>query len=63
MIWLIVFVVMLLFVGAMAIGVMNGRKPLAGSCGGIAALGLEKKCGFCGGEHDKCKRNTDKTAP
>ena len=38
MIWLIVFVVMLLVVAGMAIGVMNGRKPISGSCGGTRVM-------------------------
>jgi len=62
MIWLTVLLFMLVFVAIMAIGVMNGRKPLAGSCGGIPALGLDKKCAFCGTERSKCKNKngTDK---
>ena len=32
--FLVVFPVMLLLVAAMAIGVMFGRKPIAGTCGG-----------------------------
>jgi uncharacterized protein len=56
MIWLIVFGVMLLVVAGMALGVMNGRRPLAGSCGGIALLGIEKECAFCGGDKANCKR-------
>lgn len=54
MIWLVTFVVMLLAVGGLAIGVMLGRKPLAGSCGGIASLGIEKQCSLCGGNPQKC---------
>ena len=49
MIWLVVFGVMLLVVAGMAIGVMAGRRPLMGSCGGIALIGVEKECAFCGG--------------
>ena len=30
-------IVMLLIVGAMSIGVLMGRKPIAGSCGGMGA--------------------------
>jgi len=59
MIWLIVFVVMLLVVAGMAIGVMNGRKPISGSCGGIAVLGVEKECAFCGGKRENCKRRQE----
>lgn len=54
MTWLLVFVLMLLVVAGMAVGVMFGRKPIAGSCGGIAALGIEKECSICGGSREKC---------
>ncbi len=61
MIWLIVFLTMLLVVAAMAVGVIFGRKPIAGSCGGIAALGIEKECSICGGNRQKCEEvNRDK---
>ena len=40
MTWLVVFLVMLLVVFGMSIGVIMGRKPIAGSCGGIANLGI-----------------------
>ena len=56
-VWLLVFVVMLLVVAGMAVGVMAGRKPIAGSCGGIANLGIEKSCGICGNDFTKCTRN------
>ena len=56
MIWLIVFGVMLLVVAGMAVGVIAGRKPIVGSCGGIALLGIEKECSFCGGKRENCKR-------
>lgn len=55
MIWLTVFIVMLIVVAAMAVGVMAGRKPIAGSCGGIASLGIEKECGICGNDFSKCE--------
>lgn len=54
-VWLLVFVVMLLVVAGMAVGVMAGRKPIAGSCGGIANLGIEKSCGICGNDFTKCE--------
>ena len=37
----IVFLVMLLLVAAMAIGVMFGRKPIAGTCGGLNMMGAD----------------------
>ncbi|MCQ4347888.1 (Na+)-NQR maturation NqrM [Pseudomonas stutzeri] len=56
MTWLLVFVFMLLVVLAMAVGVIMGRKPIAGSCGGIANLGIEKdECPICGGNTQKCE--------
>lgn len=56
MTWLLAFAVMLLVVLGMAIGVIMGRKPIAGSCGGIANLGIEKdECPICGGDTQKCE--------
>lgn len=55
MTWLLVFLIMLLVVLGMAVGVIFGRKPIAGSCGGIANLGIEKECSICGGSREKCE--------
>ncbi|HEX5842712.1 MAG TPA: (Na+)-NQR maturation NqrM [Pseudomonas sp.] len=55
MTFLVVFLTMLLVVGMMAVGVIMGRKPIAGSCGGIANLGIEKECSICGGSREKCE--------
>lgn len=66
MIWLIAFFTMLLVVSLMAIGVIMGRKPIAGSCGGIANLGIEKECSICGGSREKCEevnRTADASGP
>lgn len=52
--FILVLVFMLLIVMAMAVGVMFGRKPIAGSCGGLAAVGIEGKCEICGGDPQKC---------
>ncbi len=65
MIWLVVFLSMLLVVLAMSVGVIFGRKPIAGSCGGIANLGIEKQCSICGGDRQKCEEINadDQSAP
>jgi len=47
------FAVILVVIGAMAIGVMNGRRPISGSCGGLNGGG----CELCSG---KCKREAEK---
>lgn len=54
--FLVTLVVLLLFVLAMSVGVLMGRKPLKGSCGGVgAALGEDDYvCDICGGDPNKC---------
>jgi hypothetical protein len=44
---IITFAVMLSVIGAMAIGVINGRKPISGSCGGLNGGGCELCSGNC----------------
>lgn len=52
---LFAFLVMLLIVGTMSLGVLLGRKPITGSCGGIAQLGMDTGCEVCGGNPAKCR--------
>ena len=54
------FVLMLLLVTAMSVGVLMGRKPISGSCGGMSALGMEVACDICGGDKGKCEKETKK---
>lgn len=58
---LIVFTCMIAVVTAMAVGVLMGRKPISGSCGGMSALGMEVACDICGGDKGKCEKETKKT--
>ena len=44
-IFVVTFAVILFVVLAMAIGVIAGRKPIGGSCGGMGAVGLECEAG------------------
>ncbi len=43
--FVVTFVIMGLAVLGMAVGVMAGRKPIAGSCGGLGKIGLECDAG------------------
>lgn len=50
---LLTFVVLLVAIAGMAIGVMNGRKPISGSCGGLNG----GRCEFCSG--GSCSRESE----
>jgi len=52
------FILLLLVVAGMAIGVMFGRKPLKGSCGGLNNGGSDSGCSVCGGNPAKCDEAT-----
>ena len=55
------FIFFLLVVAAMAVGVIFGKKPIAGSCGGMGALGLDTACDICGGDPKVCEEETRNT--
>jgi hypothetical protein len=48
---LLSFVVILLVIAGMSVGVMNGRRAISGSCGGLNGGG----CELCSGR-GQCKR-------
>lgn len=52
---LITLVFLLIIFAAMAVGLMLGRGPIKGSCGGIAALTGERTCDLCGGDRVRCE--------
>jgi hypothetical protein len=56
--FLVVFVFMVIVVGIMAVGVVFGRKPISGSCGGMASIGMESECDVCGGDKTKCDKES-----
>jgi len=56
---LLAFFVMLIIVVAMAVGVLFGRKPISGSCGGMKALGMDVECEICGGDPNRCESSSD----
>ena len=52
-----------LLIAGMAVGVLLGRKPISGSCGGVGAALGEKdySCDICGGDIKKCEdRNSER---
>lgn len=51
---------MMVVVGIMSIGVLMGRKPIAGSCGGLATLGMKSACEVCGGDQKVCDEEKGK---
>lgn len=62
---LLAFILMLVLVAGMAVGVLFGRKPISGSCGGMKALGMGVSCEICGGNPDLCESSEqgDRSAP
>ena len=51
---------MLILTAAMSIGVLMGRKPIAGSCGGMSALGMKTACEICGGDTQRCEEEQER---
>ncbi len=57
---LLTIVIALVVFGAMSIGIMFGRQPIKGSCGGMATLsGGDQSCQVCGGNPAKCPEGGD----
>jgi len=56
------FFVLLVITTIMAVGVLLGRKPITGSCGGVgAALGQKDYvCDLCGDDEAKCEELNSK---
>ena len=47
------FVIMLAVIAAMSVGVISGRKPIKGSCGGVGG----GRCELCSG--GECRKRRD----
>ena len=56
--FLISFVFIALVIAGMAVGVIMGRGPIKGSCGGMGALGIDTACDICGGNPTLCEEET-----
>ena len=60
--FILAFFVLLSIVAMMSIGVMRGRAPITGSCGGLNAIGVEGGCEICGGAPAICEENSSSSA-
>lgn len=56
---LLSLLIVALLIGGMAIGVIMGREPLKGSCGGMSALGMDTACDICGGDPQRCEKENE----
>ena len=56
--FIVSLLVICLVMAAMAVGVINGRAPIKGSCGGMGALGIDTACEICGGDPQRCDEET-----
>lgn len=55
-VFLLTLGLILLSAGGLAIGLLFGRPPVKGSCGGLAALEGGGSCAVCGGSGEGCER-------
>ena len=51
---------MLMVMLLMSVGVLLGRKPVQGSCGGLNTIDGLSECEICGGDSSKCEQATSK---
>tara|TARA_R110002072_G_scaffold3830_6_gene27367 strand:+ start:44167 stop:44388 length:222 start_codon:yes stop_codon:yes gene_type:complete len=61
--FVLAFLIMVTIVIAMAVGVLHGRAPIAGTCGGLNNLAGGGACELCGGDTSKCESNDLAPAP
>lgn len=59
---LLTFMILVSVVIVMAVGVLFGRQPIKGSCGGMAAIGMKNACDICGGDDQKCETESRRIA-
>lgn len=54
----------MLVMAAMSIGVIMGRKPISGSCGGVGAALADPDyvCDLCGNDPNKCEEQSQEAA-
>lgn len=54
---LLTFFALLTIISLMCVGLFFGKKPIAGSCGGLANLEPGRECELCGGKPSDCLEN------
>lgn len=52
------FLILVAIVAGMAVGVMRGREPISGTCGGLNNIGVDGACEICGGNPAKCEQES-----
>ena len=57
MTFVLALLVFMAIVAVMAVGVIFGRAPIKGSCGGLGAVGIYQDCEICGGDPQRCDSN------
>lgn len=57
---LVTFVFIALMILIMSVGVLFGRKPVQGSCGGLNKIDGMGECDLCGGDRAKCDEVTSR---
>ncbi len=57
---ILAFIILVILVAGMAVGVIFGRKPISGSCGGMSALGMDVACDICKGDPEVCETEQQK---
>ncbi|PCJ28750.1 MAG: ApbE family protein [SAR86 cluster bacterium] len=55
---LFTFVAFAMVMLLMSVGVLIGRKPIQGSCGGMSAIDGLNECEICGGDSNKCEKSS-----
>ena len=60
MTFLVTLIVFVMTVAAMSVGVIFGRSPITGSCGGLGAVGIDQECKICGGNPQRCESGSER---
>jgi len=55
--FLVTFLVMVVVIAIMSVGVIFGRKPVQGSCGGMTSIEGMSECEICGGKPEECEKS------